>query len=297
MDFRKNQNPDLECKLVQVNQDSSFYELENIKKEYSITNYDLKLMNSHHKDGKHEYIIPKVILNADVIINVPKPKTHRKAGMTGCMKNFVGINGNKECLPHHRSGGPKHNGDEFPENSMIKNCYSFVSKYTYKKNGFINFIRRILSYLLKITNKNRYKEGSWYGNDTIWRTILDLNKIIIYSDKNGKLTDKRQRIIFNIADMVISGEKEGPLLPTDKKVGLLVASFNQLNMDDVITKIMGFDSEKIKYIKNGYKLKKFSISDCKFNVYDENGIIKNLNKYNKNFQATDGWIDYLRRKI
>ncbi len=297
MDFRKNQNESVKCKTVQINELSSFSELDDVKKEYSITNYDLSLMNQHHHGNIHEYIIPEEVLNADVIINMPKPKTHRKAGMTACMKNFVGINGNKECLPHHRTGGPSKNGDEFPENNILKNIFSWLSKYTYKKNKFINFIRRVFSFAIDKIGKGRYREGSWYGNDTIWRTILDLNKIILYTNKDGVLTSTKQRKIFNICDMIISGEKEGPLLPSDKKVGLIVAGYNQLNNDYIIAKIMGFEPYKIKYIKNGYKLKKLKINDKKkFNVYDELGPIKDMKKYNKHFIATDGWKKLLENK-
>ena len=62
----------------------------------------------------------------------------------------------------------------------------------------------------------------------------------------------------------------------------------------VIAQIMGFDPKKIKYIENGYKLKELKISaDNKFNVYNENGLVKDMKKYNKHFKATDGWKDYL----
>ena len=294
IDFRKNQNKNVECVTVKIDKKSSFSELDEVKKEYSITNYDLKLMNIHHNGNTHEYIIPKDVLESDVIINMPKPKTHRKAGITACMKNFVGINGNKECLPHHRTGGPQKNGDEFPENSTLKNYYSWLSKYTYKKSKIIEFSRKCVSFALKTMGKGRFKEGSWYGNDTIWRTIIDLNKIIVYADKEGKLTSYNQRRIFNICDMIVSGEKEGPLMPTDKKVGLIVAGYNQLDNDYIIAKIMGFEPYKIKYIKNGYELKELKISDTKkIDAIDENGKIKNIKKYNKHFKATDGWKDYL----
>ncbi len=297
IDFRKNQNESIMCVTVKLNENSSFSELNNMNKEYSITNYDLKLMNAHHTGKTHEYIIPCDVLNSDVIINMPKPKTHRKAGITACMKNFVGINGNKECLPHHRTGGPNKNGDEFPENNFLKNIYSWLSKYTYKHNKFINLIRKCVSFILGKTNKGRFREGSWYGNDTIWRTILDLNKLIVYTDKKGILTDNVQRKIFNVADMIVSGEKEGPLLPSDKKVGLIVAGFNSLNNDHIITQIMGFSPSKIKYIENGYKLQKLKISNSiDFNVLDENGIVKDIKKYNKHFKATDGWKDYLEKE-
>ena len=297
IDFRKNQNPDIACQTVQINEFSSFKELDEVKKEYAITNYNLSLMNEHHKKGIHEYIIPVDVLDADVIINVPKPKTHRKAGITACMKNFVGINGNKECLPHHRSGGPKQNGDEFPENNLLKNIYSHLAKQSYRKNKLIDFTRKVVSFGLSKIHLNRFQEGSWYGNDTIYRTILDLNKLVLYTDKKGILQKTPQRVLFNVADMIISGEKEGPLLPMDKKVGLIVASFNPLDMDYVICQIMGFDPKKIKYIDKGYQLKELpiSLSNKKVEIFANDKKIKNLKEYNYHFQATDGWKDYLEK--
>ena len=293
MDFRKNNNSDLECKLVSLNLDSSFIEVDKYWKKYGITNYNLKEMHAHHREGIHEYLIPKVVFDADVIINMPKPKTHRKAGITACMKNFVGINSKKEYLPHHRNGSINNNGDEYPEKSWVKFLKSNLKNYTYKNNFLINFFYKGSSFLVKKLNIDRFQEGSWYGNDTIWRTILDINKIILYANKNGNMTNKKQRTIFNIADMIISGEGEGPLLPSNKKVGLIVASFNQLNMDKVICQIMGFQSDKIKYIKNGYKLEKYSIAkNEKFLVYDQFGEV-DVKKYNKKFIPTDGWVDYL----
>lgn len=44
----------------------------------------------------------------------------------------------------------------------------------------------------EITDK-KYWKGSRYGNDTIWRKIIDLNRIMIYADQNGIMTDKVQR--------------------------------------------------------------------------------------------------------
>lgn len=170
---------------------------------------------------------------------------------------------------------------------------SVAKNYSYTHSKIIYLINGVFYKLMVLTHKERFQEGSWYGNDTIWRTILDINKILLYSDKNGVLSNNKKRIIFNVADMIISGEKEGPLIPSNKEVGLIVASFNQLNMDRSICKIMGFDPKKIKYINEGYKLKKFKISSLmEYKFIDQNGI-NSEEKYNKNFIPTDGWIDYL----
>ena len=60
-----------------------------------VTNYNPDMMQHHHNEHKHEYMVATPILLADVIINLPKPKTHRKAGITGALKNLIGINGVK----------------------------------------------------------------------------------------------------------------------------------------------------------------------------------------------------------
>lgn len=120
-----------------------------------------------------------------------------------------------------------------------------------------------------------------------------MKKIVLYSDKNGKITNKKQRTIFNVVDMIICGEKEGLFSHYQKKVGYLIAGFNQLNMDKAISNIIGFDENKIKYIKNGYELKKYKISDDKkFIVWKKEKKI-NPKELNKNFKASDGWKDYL----
>ena len=55
--------------------------------------------------GRHRYLVARELIEADVVFNVPKLKTHKKAGVTGALKNLVGINGHKAYLPHHRKGG------------------------------------------------------------------------------------------------------------------------------------------------------------------------------------------------
>ncbi len=295
MDFRKNNNVDLECQIVSLGEDSSLAEVDQYAKKYAITNYNLKYMHQHHQAGIHEYLIPKLILNADVIINVPKPKTHRKAGMTACMKNFVGINSKKEYLPHHRNGSISSHGDEYPEKSPIKALCSNLKNYTYLQNKAVTFLNRGGNYIQKKMGKSRFLEGSWYGNDTIWRTILDINKIVLYADKTGILKQEKQRTVFNVADMIVSGEKEGPLLPSPKPVGILVAGFNSLNVDKVISQIMGFDYRKIKYIENGYQLKKYVLSSPNFETFSSGRKIE-ATSINKKFIPTDGWIDYLYEK-
>jgi len=66
--------------------------------------------------AKHEYLLSRSVMDADVIINLPKLKTHKKVGLTVSLKNLVGINGDKNYLPHFCIGTPDKGGDEFPDN-------------------------------------------------------------------------------------------------------------------------------------------------------------------------------------
>lgn len=71
------------------------------------------MARAHHV-GVHQYLLAKAVLEADVVINLPKLKTHKKAGVTCALKNLIGIHGNKEYSPHHRVGDPRPEGTIIP---------------------------------------------------------------------------------------------------------------------------------------------------------------------------------------
>ena len=48
--------------------------------------------------------------------------------------------------------------------------------------------------------------------------------------------------------MVVAGEKEGPLSPSPKPVGILLMGSNSLHCDLTICKIFGCDYTRIKYL-------------------------------------------------
>ena len=79
--------------------------------------YDISETNQHHGRGLHQYLIGRTFLDADLIINVPKLKTHKKSGITVCIKSAIGISGEKNWLPHHTEGTPDQGGDQFAESS------------------------------------------------------------------------------------------------------------------------------------------------------------------------------------
>ena len=297
--------------IVKLNEKSAFAELspDRIKK-LRITNYDPKILQKHHYGHVHEYNIAKPVLDADVIINIPKPKTHRKAGVTISLKNLVGINANKEFLPHHTLGSKNEGGDAYLfSNDLLRMANQVLDI----KNELIHdnkmeiatLANKLYTKLLEegcsATNE-QYWEGSWYGNDTIWRTILDLNRILLYADKNGNLTDKKQRKIFIVGDMIVSGQKEGPLEPSPIYPGIIAMGDNPLNFDRAICSIMGFNYCDVPSLSSKMESNVLSIWN---NQSIE--IISNFELWNKKnidiivensleFQPTEGWKEKLKNR-
>jgi len=241
---------------VDLGEKSRFVSTVEKGKKYLVSDYSKKITNRYHQAGTHKYLIDKRVLSADVLINICKPKCHRLAGFTGALKNVVGITYDKACLPHRTSGSKTEGGDEYLNNSFLKRI---ISRILYLKIDFeerdlfglafmMRYLYGLLYYLMKNTSKDKFLIGSWYGNDTVWRMVLDLNHILLYADKNGNLNDKRQRTIFNLADMIISGEGNGPISPEPKKLGILLAGNDSVIMDSLICEIMGFDYQKVPIV-------------------------------------------------
>ncbi|AOZ95497.1 DUF362 domain-containing protein [Butyrivibrio hungatei] len=267
-----------------------------------ITNYDPRRLASHHNSEKHEYYVSNYLLAADVVINMPKPKTHRKAGVTIAMKNMVGINARKEFLPHHTIGSVENGGDEYKKKSILREMSDKLYDFKNMKEGEEKYwIARpafFFAYGFKVLANIIYKEpgeGSWSGNNTISRTINDLNKILIYADKDGNLCETPQRKVVIVADMIISGEKEGPVMPSPKKLGVIAVGENQLLFDTVIASFMGADIDKIPTIQTAQKLEKYTVGIktdpfVVSNIECYNGKLSLINKENFwHFIPTSGW--------
>lgn len=301
--------------VINIGEASEFYNAPSTESpKYRVTTYDPRILPQHHHGNTQEYYVSNYVLDADVVINMPKPKTHRKAGITGALKNLVGINVRKEYLPHHIKGDAESGaGDEYKDRSLAKriisNLYDYQNICMVKKNVsgykianfFIKWVYRahIIRHLGK---RDVYSEGSWYGNHTISRTITDLNKILLYADKKGKLQETIQRKCFIVADVVISGEKEGPVSPSPKPVGIVAAGMNPVYFDETIATLMGFDIEKIPTLQCVRKSKDLSLASkdtseiiLKSNVKQYSGKhIKEIEKEDiLNFEPTLGWKGYI----
>lgn len=301
-------------KVIDLADESEFFgESDDYFEKIRITNYDPDILKKHHNKDKNEYFVNDNILKADVIINMPKPKTHRKAGVTISLKNLVGINCRKEYLPHHANGSIAEGGDEYLEKSFLKHCldrlndkrnyYSQTAK-SYKKVWIINKFTRVIYELINRGRKDKYYEGSWYGNDTISRTIVDLNKILFYADKNGKVCNKKQRKYLIVADMIISGEKEGPVAPSPKNVGIIAMGDDPVCFDEAILELMGAKREYIHTIDHA----RDTVGTLELTENDSIPyLISNVERWNNKticeltdsdllyFIPTSGWMDAFKK--
>ena len=219
---------------------------------YRVTCYDPDRMRKHHGEGRHEYVIANTLLQSDVVINLPKMKTHHKAGLTGALKNFIGINGHKDCLPHHVKGSAVQGGDEyrFPDwrkrlDSWILDLKETSSPVLVKKTAAV--AHRVL-HAVHMRGGGSYWEGSWHGNDTISRTTLDLNRIVRYAARDGGMQQTAQREVLSLVDGVIAGDMDGPLAPRPRQAKVLVAGENAVAVDMVLARMMGFRFEAIPAI-------------------------------------------------
>lgn len=266
---------------------------------YNPRNIKLCETNKYHSLNKHIFKIPKLILESNVIISVPKLKTHKMAGVTLNLKNMIGIC-EKIFLPHFRQGVPPI-GDAIPKQPPTKDIVirKFRNKFDNLTISFIKEIEKIpiLNHILKPyyriflkkTNINIDWWGMWYGNDTLWRTIFDLNKIILYSNIEGNLQDTKQRKYFNIIDGIIGQEGEGPMTGNPKNCGIIIGGFDPVASDTVASYIMGYDINKLKIINKNKDVKKYRLGNCDMNKIKIVSNTKNPLQINLNFKLPMGY--------
>ncbi len=224
--------------------------------KYRVTQYDPSEMERHHGGGRHEYLIAETALASDVVINIAKMKTHRKAGVTGALKNIIGINANKDWLPHHRAGSPSEKGDEYRKKDWMKRLSSDMLDRQNASaggltKGFYHGVAQGSWLASRVITRDTTSEGSWPGNDTLWRTVLDVNRILLFADKRGHLQQEPQRKVLSLVDGIIAGEGNGPLHPRPKRSSVIVAGLWAPAVDATMATVMGLDWEGIPVIRNG----------------------------------------------
>ena len=168
-----------------------------------------KPMKPQGDPGVGRYRIAPAVLQADVVISAPKVKVHCSGGATLSMKNMLGI------IPAW--DGPY-------EKAVLKDCAHASDE--------------------DMAQGNR---GKYLNNDTIWRSMADLNRIVLYADASGRLQSGRQRRYLAIVDGIIAAE-ESQYSPHPHPLGTVVIATDPVACDAVTARIMGFDPRKLRSI-------------------------------------------------
>jgi len=232
---------------------------------YVVGDYSMADTNSRHRSGHHEYVVSQTILNADTVIAVPKLKTHSKVGVTVCLKNLIGIIGSKDSLPHHRLGKTIRGGDEFPADYPMTWYLSSRIQQAFQGRVPVPLWRTMRSVARGAfgagtsmksgaesngNGKAYFPSGNWYGNDTIWRTVDDLNRILFFYDRvAADMQDHPVRRYFAVVDGLTSMEGNGPLRGTPRDTGVVLAGDDPLATDMVAATLMGFDWKAIPMLR------------------------------------------------
>jgi len=288
--------------VVDLGDQSYFRDIDPRRLRIAIANY--KNMYKYHSGGHHQYVIPRSFLESQVVINLPKLKTHRRTAVTLALKNYMGIPALKDCLPHFITGSPEEGGDQYIHPCKRKEICLWLHDQI-QSNPYmpIKFLFAVIKKMIWNSSKivpfpDDIYEAMWSGNDTLWRTILDLNRIVGYANREGVVCDTPQRIQFHLIDGIIGGQGEGPLSPEPVKSNVLLAGENAACMDAVGATLMGFDLNRIPLIYRAFQDAAHSRPVCTVTpeeiTVNVDGRVLSLatlaERYNMRFAAHPKWV-------
>lgn len=288
--------PESDYVLVDLGADSLLEPISGDWMKFRVTVYDPRKMRAHHRPGRHRYLIARDVLEADLVVNVPKLKAHKKTGITCCLKNLIGINGNKEYLPHHRRGGADAGaGDNYAHRHWQMTAAESLLDGANRIRRFprvYRFCERVVWWLMAKAAKRDSTvqiEGSWHGNDTIWRTCLDLNRALLYADRNGQMRDQPQREEISIVDAVVAGQGEGPLAPDPLATGAVFAARNPAVGDFLGARLLGFAPAKIPLLRH-------ACDDVRWRICAASPALPDFAPPFPAALAPKGWVGYIESR-
>ena len=244
---------------LDLGKDSLFYRHPGEGRFYG-ADYDTGEVSRHHRGEVHEYLLAGTPVACGLFINIPKLKTHKKTGITCALKNLVGVNGDKNWLPHHTEGCPEDGGDEFPEHAAAHTLERTLKRLGRKAALSIPGLGPWLFRKLRNTGKrvlggseSTVRNGNWHGNDTCWRMALDLNRALLHGTAEGAWCEApRAKHYLAIVDGIVGGEGNGPLSPVAVDSGVLLAGTNPAEVDAAACRLMGFDPARVPIVKHAF---------------------------------------------
>ncbi|HZN55039.1 MAG TPA: DUF362 domain-containing protein [Candidatus Polarisedimenticolaceae bacterium] len=238
---------------------------------YYGADYVTSEVNAHHSGRRHEYLISGSAVAADVFINLPKLKTHKKAGITCSLKNLVGINGDKNWLPHHTVGDPTEGGDEVPSATWRHRLERRGVRLLRETALALPVVGPRLFHRVKRAGRVAFgdtetvvRSGNWFGNDTTWRMCLDLNKALLYGRPDGALlaaTAGNRKRYLSLVDGIVAGEGRGPMNPDPVACGIVLFGEDPVAVDTACAVFMGFDPDKIPIVREAYRARGWRLTD------------------------------------
>lgn len=277
--------------VVNLGKSSLFYGFRGEGRYYG-ADYDTEEVNLHHRGEVQEYKLSGTAMKADVIIDIPKLKTHQKVGVTLALKGIVGVNCGRNWLPHRTQGTPEQGGDQFADSRWRQRCeYAVVRwfeqaslRYPDSVPFLYRLAKRVGKHVFGPTHKT-IRGGGWYGNGTLWRMALDINRAMMYADCTGRLREQPTKRRFCIVDGIVAGEGTGPIYADAKACGVIIAGLNPVAVDVIGAESMGFDYERIAMLQAAFSLRDFplvSFDSTEINVVS-------------NVQEWSGGLDAIRR--
>lgn len=254
--------------------DSSAFQSHRGAGHYYGADYDSGETNFRHQDGRHQYLIAQVAVDCDVFINLPKLKTHKKAGITVALKNLVGVNADKNWLPHHTEGDPARGGDEHPEYCLSHRIERVALRNLQKLSLRVPVVGPVLHRQFHRTGARIFgdsdsviRNGNWYGNDTAWRMCLDLNRIVLYGSTDGSLRDntpRNRKRYYTIVDGIIGGEGRGPMNPDPVDARVIIFGLHPASVDAACACLMGFDPDKIPIVREAFAEEPYRLAEWRW---------------------------------
>jgi uncharacterized protein (DUF362 family) len=281
---------------------------------YYGADYKTEQVNHHHTEGRHEYKIAASAIVADVVFSLPKLKTHKKAGITATLKNLVGVNGDKNWLPHHTEGDPRSGGDEHPRPGIVHRTERVAVRAFQRLSMRVPVLgpwvhvraRRMGRHVFGDTEKV-IRSGNWSGNDTVWRMCLDLNKLIAYGNPDGTLRKpgpQGRKRHLSLVDGIIAGEGSGPLNPDPVEAGVLVFGVHPASVDAACAWLMGLDPERIPIVRQAFHARGYPLAEWGWRDVE---VVSNVAAWNArlpdiadaatfHFRPHFGWVGRVERR-